>query len=249
MYEQTAAFTDLIDPQRGQRDAEFARFLLREAGEAAVVLDVGAGNGAFSMALAAAGKKVYAVEPGPLHTVFLARLAQRPELLPRITLLRQKAEEIELGEPAAFAWAAALMHLVADDADRRKILLRLHRQLAPGGVLLLNFARQDAPRESPRTLLGERPIGESLVRHYSACRLLRRDLAEVTWWFETWHRGRLLESAHEIFSVRLDPVAECRELLGATGFTVSGEFEGYAGNAYRGQPEALTVFFRTVRQD
>jgi len=93
-YEQAAHLYDLFDRKA---NVEFFAHYALTAGE---ILDIGAGTGRIAIPLAERGVRVHCVEPSPaMRGEFERKLAQRPELRERITLVAGDARSFDLRRP------------------------------------------------------------------------------------------------------------------------------------------------------
>jgi SAM-dependent methyltransferase len=102
------------------------RWALEPVGHPARVVDLGAGTGKLTAALARLGAEVTAVEPDP------AMRAELRRVLPEVRTLAGRAEAIPLPDGSADAvLAGQAMHWF----DKDKALPEIARVLAPGGVL------------------------------------------------------------------------------------------------------------------
>jgi SAM-dependent methyltransferase len=102
------------------------RWALEPVGQPTRVVDLGAGTGKLTAALARLGAEVTAVEPDP------AMRAELRRILPEVRTLAGRAEEIPVPDGSADAvLAGQAMHWF----DMDKALPEITRVLAPGGVL------------------------------------------------------------------------------------------------------------------
>ncbi len=119
-------------------DLAFYRRLAED--QAGPVLELGAGTGRVTIALAAAGLPVVALEPndamrGRAAERFAALADTRPDVAARIRLVAGDARTLALGERFALVLAAfnTLMHLERVD-EQDAALARARDHLAPGGA-------------------------------------------------------------------------------------------------------------------
>jgi ubiquinone/menaquinone biosynthesis C-methylase UbiE len=133
--EQAASFdqaADVYEKARPEYPAEAVDWLI-PAG-AKTVLDLGAGTGKFTRALAARGLEVIAVDPAP------KMLAQLSAALPSATVHEGTAEDIPVADASVDAvFAAQAWHWVDQDAA----LPQVARVLKPGGTLGLIWNIRD----------------------------------------------------------------------------------------------------------
>ena len=158
-----AAFYDLLHD--GYRDdLEFYRRLADDGG--GPVLELGAGSGRVTAALARAGHAVLAVEPAAAMRARGTARLEAAGLAERVTWIDADMRTLDLGRrvPLVVAPFHALMHLDTLD-DQDAALRAARRHLAPGGafatdVFVPRFAADGVVRVEP---LGSGLQGELLV--------------------------------------------------------------------------------------
>jgi SAM-dependent methyltransferase len=156
------AFTSLYDPVLAltMRERTFRGRLLEQvlAGDPTLAVDVGAGTGTFSIALAARGVRVVAVDGDP---DVLQRAARKPGA-ERVRFEEGLADALPLDDATADRVVMSLLlhHLEPQAKDRA--LAEAHRALRPGGRL--HVADWGRPRD-PLTAAGF--LGLRLVDGFS----------------------------------------------------------------------------------
>jgi len=98
------------------------------------VLEIGAGTGLITTSLAGwTPAEIFALEPSAgMRAVLLSRLASRPELLERVTVLPCDALSVELDEPAEAVVMINVMYAL-EPGYRKRLWPVLAAQLEPGG--------------------------------------------------------------------------------------------------------------------
>ncbi|WP_156156665.1 class I SAM-dependent methyltransferase [Microbacterium azadirachtae] len=146
-YEGMGEFHDLFmtDVWGGLRPALASAFA--DLDPNAIVLDVGAGTGIGTRLLArSTSAQVVAIEPSlTMRAVLLARVADDPELIERVSVLAGAAPDIldEVPGPVAgFVCAHMLGHLTA--TQRQETFARLAALLEPGGIGIITLPRTSA---------------------------------------------------------------------------------------------------------
>ncbi|MCX4471355.1 class I SAM-dependent methyltransferase [Micromonospora sp. NBC_01655] len=134
---------------------------LRDAVGSATLLDVGAGSGLGTEGLASAAPEgeVVAVEPSPaLRAVLLSRVAARPDLRRRITVVAADALGVDL--PVSLG-AVLAMNMIGhlDRAGRRAFLRRVAERLVPGAPLVLNVQPPAEPTPVPFSIFSAVAVG------------------------------------------------------------------------------------------
>ncbi|MDG4778910.1 class I SAM-dependent methyltransferase [Micromonospora sp. WMMD961] len=134
---------------------------LRGAVGDAALLDVGAGSGLGTEVLTAAvpGADVVAVEPSPvLRAVLLSRMAARPDLRQRVTVVAADALGVDL--PARLGAVLAMNMIGHLDPDgRRTFLRRVAERLAPGAPLVINLQPPTEPVPIPYSTFSTVRVG------------------------------------------------------------------------------------------
>ncbi|MEV4481661.1 class I SAM-dependent methyltransferase [Micromonospora coxensis] len=134
---------------------------LRGAAGDTTLLDVGAGSGLGTEVLAATvpDGDVVAVEPSPvLRAVLLSRVAARPDLRHRVTVVAGDALGVDLPTRLGAVLAMNMIgHL--DPHGRRAFLRRVAERLLPGAPLVLNLQPPAKPTPVPFSVFGAVPIG------------------------------------------------------------------------------------------
>lgn len=150
--------------------------LLERVGPGDAVADIGPGAGGATLALAARGARVHAVDIDPATLAALQRRADAAGSEDRVRLLHHDLDDgpPPLPEPATLVWASACVHHALDHAAAVRGLARL---LAPGGVLALREGGLPT-RSLPWDVAVGRPGLE-----------VRLDAAHDAW-FHGWHTGR-----------------------------------------------------------
>jgi 16S rRNA A1518/A1519 N6-dimethyltransferase RsmA/KsgA/DIM1 with predicted DNA glycosylase/AP lyase activity len=98
------------------------------------ILEIGAGTGLITTSLAGwTPAEIFALEPSAgMRAVLLSRLASRPELLERVTVLPCDALSVELDEPAEAVVMINVMYAL-EPGYRKRLWPVLAAQLEPGG--------------------------------------------------------------------------------------------------------------------
>lgn len=206
-------------------------FLLPRAQAAGQALEVGAGTGRVALRLAAAGVTLVCLEPSPaMRAVFLARLAQQPELFPRVTLLPASAAAFRLEAPVPLAYAIGVVHHFLTEAELLCALGKIHAALTPGGQLIIDaVAAQPTTQPLPPTPAGEVQIGALTYRALMWQEILAPPIHRWTFDYTILRGAEALEQNAVVSITREWLRADVERLLFAAGFTVVEVFGDYSG--------------------
>lgn len=216
--------------------------LARAAGH---VLDFGAGTGRLALALAEAGVTVTCVEPSPaMRAVFLAKLAQRPHLFPRVTLLPDIAAA-EPSVPVGLAYLAGVIHHLLTPEELDTTLVKLHRALVPGGRLLLDsIAARPTTAPLPPTLAGEVQIGVFVYRTTMWQELLAPPIHRWTFRYEILHETTLIERTDNVSISREWLHDDVDRALARYGFALETIYGSYRGEPATDDSSSLMLVVR-----
>jgi len=228
-YGARAAYYDLFAEHRSDRAPPSVRFFTAHMPAGARVLDVGAGTGRVSLALADRATEIHALEPSPaMRAIFLAKLAARPDLWCRVTVLDRAAPAIRLPRRFGYACLSGLLqHLTP--GERPELFAALARHLDPGGLLAMDMISGDDEDERPDHADERLRLGEcTYTLHYSATPT-GPDRRQVRLEYRVTHAGattstEIIEHVRHLHR-RTPVVAELR----SAGFQVLG------GSAVRGE--------------
>jgi SAM-dependent methyltransferase len=130
---------DIVTPSSFRGDVEWYRRQARECGSP--VLELGAGTGRITLALARDGIAVHAldIEPDMLRRLRRKLDDESPEVRARVTIVEDDMGSFELAERFALVIAPfrALLHNLTD-ADHLACFRRVREHLRPGGRLAFN---------------------------------------------------------------------------------------------------------------
>ncbi|MER5550621.1 Gfo/Idh/MocA family oxidoreductase [Streptomyces sp. NPDC002793] len=125
------------------------------------VLDIGAGTGLVTEAVARARPdvEIIAAEPAVgMRAVLTSRVFSDPDLRSRVTVTADSAPDLELPDRiGAVLLCGVLGHL--DAAERHRLWERLRQRLVPGGLVVVELMGFDAPLTLPETRLATARAG------------------------------------------------------------------------------------------
>ena len=234
-YEQCAHLYDLSDTK------DNVSFFGAYAAQVEAIIDIGAGTGRIAFPLAERGCRAVCVEPSPaMRTQCEKKLAARPDLNDRVTILAGDAATFDLGWTFRAAFMSGSFDHLLTVGERRPALANIARHLELGGLLVFDVFL-GLMRNSPLEPAGQAREGEREHRRYVGARLLPDRQMEITLVFETYVEGILQERIEERSVVGLTDCEEVRRLLNETGFLVEREFSDYRFTPYRADNPLLIV--------
>jgi hypothetical protein len=158
------------------------------------LVDVGAGSGHGTVALAEefGAAEIVAVEPDPsMRCLLMQRIAERPDLRDRVTVLPDDIVTAPL--PAALGGAALLSVIYLLDPDqRRRLWDLLAERLVAGAPVLMNRSYGAGPREpvAPK-LVSSATMGRQRYERWFESAPMSAGGVEVRNTFRVFHDGEL----------------------------------------------------------
>ena len=182
--------------------------LLRRAGiRRGTIVELGAGAGAATAALAAAGHRVHAIDASPA----MIGLARRR--VPGARFMVGRLPDVELPPCDAIVAAGEVLNYMAGRGAFDRIFRRAFRALRPGGLLVFDVVEPGAAGAGTvRARVGADWVVLAIAREDRARRRLERSIVSFR------RVGRLYRRAHEIHRLTLLPARELVRRLRAAGF-------------------------------
>jgi SAM-dependent methyltransferase len=123
-------------------------------------LEIGAGTGRVALAVAEQAASLYCVErSATMRAVLLAKLAGRPDLRERVTVLPGAAPTFTLGRRFDYAYLAGVLEHVPQDA-RPTLFGTLADHVEEGGTLALDMVLDDPVPDFGERVEAEVTVGE-----------------------------------------------------------------------------------------
>lgn len=244
---------DVVTPASFHGDVEWYRQRAQASG--GPVLELGAGTGRVTLAIAEAGISVHALDSSrEMLQALSAKLAAAPgRLRDRVTLVEGDMRSFDLPErfPLVISPFRAFLHNITDE-DRLAALARVRHHLRPGGHFafnvyhpsLLYMSRHAGPLEGVWRWVDNFPLpGGGFVSRSEANRYdtVRQTVHSQHRYDEYDDNGVLLRSTlHRLALAYLYP-GDIRHLLARAGFvdvTIQG---GFAGRPFSEDADELVV--------
>ncbi|MEU2072019.1 Gfo/Idh/MocA family oxidoreductase [Streptomyces anulatus] len=162
-YSPSAEFFDLFAAEHTATSSVPAvAALLAEADlSAGPVVDIGAGTGLVTEAVARArpDAQIIACEPSVgMRAVLTSRVFSDEDLRTRVTVTADSAPDLELPDRISVVLLCGVLgHLDAE--ERARLWRRLHRRLAPGGLVIVELMQFESPLSLPETRLATARAG------------------------------------------------------------------------------------------
>jgi SAM-dependent methyltransferase len=192
-------------------------------------LEVGAGTGRVALAVAEQAASLHCVErSATMRAVLLAKLAERPELQKRVTVLAGAAPEFALGRRFDYAYLAGVLEHVPQ-AARPVLFGTLAGHVEDGGMLALDMVLDDPVPDFAERVEAEVIVGECRYELSVAIRAETDDKARLRFVYRTYLGDELITVEQiERDHMMHRPAAVLADLT-AAGFDPigGGALEGY----------------------
>lgn len=219
-YGRVAGLYDLLHIGRGSPD--LVRFFADQAPRGGRALEIGPGTGRMTLAVGDRVAQLYCLErSAAMRVVLLTKLAARPDLRRKVTVLDSATPEVPFDEPFDYVYLAAVLEHVPHDA-RRAFLAGLARHLKPTGRLVTDMVHDEAVPDQPERHVREARLGECRYTLSSAARPFGTDLALVRHVYRTWYGGEMVATETVERRHFLHRPADVIADLAAVGLTAVG---------------------------
>jgi len=257
VYDAAAGYYDLFATLRGESALPSVSFFTSLAPADGDVLEVGAGTGRITLPIAERAARVHALEPScAMRSVLLAKLAGRPALHSKVTVLPLAAPTFRLGRRFDYALAAGVLQFLSP-SQRRQLFATLTLHLRHGGTLALDMVCDGTAQDLPRHLIEDVAVGECRYTLHCAATAFDQSRSRMSFTYTTWHNGHVIAAETAERDVYAHGHAEVSEDLEAHGFMVvdatgaqggRGESDGGALVARLTGAMAAAVPARTVQR-
>jgi SAM-dependent methyltransferase len=214
-----AGYYDLFRAFRGDKALPDPRFYAERAPRGGNALEIGAGTGRITLAVAERVTSVLCLErSATMRAVLLAKLAERPHLLDRVTVLDSTAPNFHLDRRFDFVYLAGVLEHIPP-RDRATLFARLAEVLADDGEVAMDMVLTEPVPDWPERVADRAVVGECRYEMSCTARQVGDDQAHLRFVYHTYHCDKLVateivERAH--YMHRPEPVVSDLAAVGLT---------------------------------
>ncbi len=187
-----AGYYDLFRAGRGDKALPDPRFFAERAPRGGTALEIGPGTGRITLAVAERVASVLCLErSATMRAVLLAKLAERPHLLDRVTVLDSTAPKFHLGRRFDFVYLAGVLEHVPP-RDRATLFAQLAEHLADDGDVAMDMVLAEPAPDWPERVVDRAAVGECRYEMSSIAQPVGDDQAHLRFVYRTYHRDELV---------------------------------------------------------
>lgn len=206
-------------------------------------LEIGSGTGRITLAVAERAAAVHCLErSATMRAVLLAKLAARPDLRDRVTVLEGAAPDFDLARRFDYVYFAGVLEHIPPQA-RPALFRTVAAHLAPGGTLAMDMVLDLPVLDEPEHPFDTAYQGECRYELTLEMRPRGPDLAELRYVYRTYYQNRLVATE----TVQRDHNFHRREAvlrdLAAAGLVVTGGSAQHGPADRPGNPGSLVARF------
>jgi SAM-dependent methyltransferase len=191
-YAFTPGYYDLFRAKDGDCALPSPRFFADLTPPGGSVLEIGPGTGRITLAVAEQAGTVWCLERSTtMRAVLLAKLAERPHLWDRVTVLPGSAPHFQLDRSFDYVCLGGVLEHISA-ADRPVLFRSIADHLVPDGTVAIDMVLTQPTPEMPEQLVDEVTLGECRYTLSAQADRLGPDLSRLHMTYRTYHRGRLI---------------------------------------------------------
>jgi SAM-dependent methyltransferase len=193
-YALTPGWYDLFRAAEGADALPSVPFFAGLAPSEGTALEIGPGTGRITLAVAERAAAVWCLERSPtMRAVLLAKLAGRPGLWDRVTVLPGSAPGFHLGRRFDYVYLAGVLeHIPA--ADRPALFATIAEHLVPGGIVAMDMVLTLPAPDEPEHEVSQVRLGECRYVYSLQAERIGPDLSRLRMTYQTFHDGELIAS-------------------------------------------------------
>lgn len=212
-------YYDLFRAARGEKALPSPRFFAGRAPEGGTALEIGPGTGRITLAVAEKAASVLCLErSATMRAVLLAKLAERPHLWERVTVLASSSLTFRLGRRFDYVYLAGVLEHVPH-AERAAFFGTLAEHLADGGEVAMDMVLAEPVPDCAEHVVDRVRVGECRYEMSMAARPVGDDEAQLRFVYRTYHGDELVATEVVERAHYLHRPAAVRADLAAVGLT------------------------------
>jgi SAM-dependent methyltransferase len=193
-YSVSPGYYDLFRAAEGERALPSVEIFAGYAPPGGAALEIGPGTGRITLAVAERAATVCCLERSPtMRAVLLAKLAQRPGLWDKVTVLPGTALDFELGRRFDYVYLAGVLEHVPH-AERGKLFATIADHLVPGGIAAMDMVLTIPAPDQPEQEVSEIRLGECRYVYSLQAERLDPDLSKLRLTWRTYRGDDLVAS-------------------------------------------------------
>lgn len=191
-YAFNPGYYDLLRAKEGDKALPSPKFFAELVPENGSVLEIGSGTGRITLELAERAAAVWCLERSvTMRAVLLAKLAQRPHLWDRVTVLAGSALDFKLDrEFDLVCMGGVLEHVPA--ADRPGLFRAISDHLRPGGIAAMDMVLTEPAPDMPDQVVDEVTLGECRYSLSIEADRIDPDRSHLRMTYRTHYRGEVV---------------------------------------------------------
>ncbi|MGH3377825.1 MAG: class I SAM-dependent methyltransferase [Actinoallomurus sp.] len=191
-YAFNPGYYDLLRAKDGDTALPSPRFFADLVPENGSVLEIGSGTGRITLELAERAGGVWCLDRSvTMRAVLLAKLAQRPDLWDRVTVLAGSALDFKLDRTFDFICMAGVLEHVSKD-DRPGLFRAISDHLVPGGIAAMDMVLTEPALEMPDQVVDEVTVGECRYTFSIQADRIDPDLSHLHMTYRTHYQGEVV---------------------------------------------------------
>ncbi|HEY2576022.1 MAG TPA: class I SAM-dependent methyltransferase [Streptosporangiaceae bacterium] len=191
-YAVTPGWYDLFRAAEGADALPSVAFFAGLAPSGGSALEIGPGTGRITLAVAERTAALWCLERSPtMRAVLLAKLAGRPDLWDRVTVLQGSAPTFRLSRRFDYIYLAGVLeHIPA--RDRPALFAAIAEHLIPGGTVAMDMVLTLPAPDEPEHEVSQVRLGECRYVYSLQAQRIGPDLSRLRMTYRTLHHDELI---------------------------------------------------------